>query len=355
MKYLAPAVTGLSLMAGSALAQNIELTEQNFTFSGQKAEFSNLYGKKCISLFRGRAQINDLAFTNGTIEYDVAFDQSRSFVDVHFRSLDQDNAEKVYIRPHQSGNPDANQYTPVYNGLSAWQLYHHGFGSKVNYRFDDWNHVKIKVSGKQGQVFINDMNTPVITINEFLGPVNKGSISFGSSNKNSCYTNIKVTEEQNPLAIAETESKPLPQGLIREWQVSQTFSKDVINGTELQATKVSPLTWTSLEVDRHGMLNMARAEGVTDEKHTAFAKTIIRADKPMTKALELGFSDQATVFLNGKKIYQGDNTFRTRDYRYLGTVGLFDTLYLPLKQGENELMIAVSESFGGWGVTATLK
>ena len=354
MKYLAPAASALALMASSAMAQNIELTEQNFTFSGEKAEFSSMYGKKCISLNRGRAEINDLTFTNGTIEYDVAFDQSRSFVDVHFRSADMDNAEKVYIRPHQSGNPDANQYTPVYHGSSAWQLYHHGFGSKVNYRFDDWNHVKIKVSGKQGQVFINDMTTPVITINEFLGPANSGSISFGSSNKHSCYTNIKVTKEQNPAAIAQVDSKPLPQGLIRSWQVSETFSKDMIIGTELKTSKVAPLAWTPFDVDRHGILNMARAAGPTDQKHTAFAKTVIRADNTMTKALELGFSDQATVYLNGKKIYQGDNTFRSRDYRYLGTVGLFDTLYLPLKKGENELLIAVSESFGGWGLTATL-
>ena len=28
------------------------------------------------------------------------------------------------MRPHQVGNPDAIQYTPVFNGLSAWQLYH---------------------------------------------------------------------------------------------------------------------------------------------------------------------------------------------------------------------------------------
>ena len=37
---------------------------------------------------------------------------------------------------------------------------------------------------------------------------------------------------------------------------------------------------------------------------------------------------------------------------FLGSIGWFDTLYLPLVQGPNEFVVAVSESFGGWGVQA---
>ena len=50
-------------------------------------------------------------------------------------------------------------------------------------------------------------------------------------------------------------------------------------------------------------------------------------------------------------IYKGDNGWRTRDYRYLGTIGLFDGIFLNLKKGENTLLMAVSESFGGWLIT----
>ena len=34
--------------------------------------------------------------------------------------------------------------------------------------------------------------------------------------------------------------------------------------------------------------------------------------------------------------------------------GLFDEVVLPLDRGENELWLAVSEDFGGWGVTLQL-
>jgi hypothetical protein len=33
-------------------------------------------------------------------------------------------------------------------------------------------------------------------------------------------------------------------------------------------------------------------------------------------------------------------------------VGLFDDLYLPLTKGDNELWMAVTENFGGWGIKA---
>jgi hypothetical protein len=51
-------------------------------------------------------------------------------------------------------------------------------------------------------------------------------------------------------------------------------------------------------------------------------------------------------------LYRGDDSYRSRDYRFLGSIGWFDTVYLPLHAGQNELVLAISESFGGWGVQA---
>ena len=45
----------------------------------------------------------------------------------------------------------------------------------------------------------------------------------------------------------------------------------------------------------------------------------------------------------------------SRDYRFLGTIGYFDAVYLQLKKGRNDLWIAVSENFGGWGIKAKLE
>ena len=94
--------------------------------------------------------------------------------------------------------------------------------------------------------------------------------------------------------------------------------------------------------------------GIRDGKNTVFARTELHADRVETRALELGFSDRAVAYLNRRALYRGDDSYRSRDYRFLGSIGYFDTVYLPLEEGENELLVAVSEDFGGWAVQARL-
>ncbi len=79
---------------------------------------------------------------------------------------------------------------------------------------------------------------------------------------------------------------------------------------------------------------------------------MVRSASDAVRALELGFSDRAIVYLNGQPLFRGDDTYRSRDYRFLGSIGWFDTVYLPLRAGENELIVAVSETLGGWGLQA---
>ncbi len=104
--------------------------------------------------------------------------------------------------------------------------------------------------------------------------------------------------------------------------------------------------------DYSGIINLAKVQAPKKEKNSAFAKVTIVSESEQVKLLKFGFSDRAKVYLNNQLVYGGDNTYRSRDYRFLGTLGYFDELYLPLKKGNNELWIAVSENFGGWGIQA---
>lgn len=74
----------------------------------------------------------------------------------------------------------------------------------------------------------------------------------------------------------------------------------------------------------------------------------LRSDRARTVPVRFGFSDRVRVFLDGRPLYAGDDGWDSRDYRFLGTVGLYDTVYLPLQAGDNQLWLAVSETFGGW-------
>jgi hypothetical protein len=91
---------------------------------------------------------------------------------------------------------------------------------------------------------------------------------------------------------------------------------------------------------------------VSEGKDTTFARLTLHSEREQVKRLKFGFSDSVRVYLNDRLLYAGSDVYRSRDYRFLGTVGLFDELYLPLQRGRNELWLAVTETLGGWGVKA---
>jgi len=358
MNYFTKAVISILVVSigyvSPANANNIALNSDNFSVEGKKAEFTNYKGKTSLLLNGASATINDISFINGTIEYDVFVTKQRNFAGVKFRQQDSKNAEEFYIRPHQSGNPDANQYTPIFNGLSAWQLYHEGFAGKVNYNFDGWNHIKIIVSGKQGEVYINDMITPSFVIAEFLRPTESGTISFSSAMNDAYFANVSIVKHEKPQALTAPSkiTKPLLKDYVSKWKISESFSEKKLTKTTLNQQKIEEMHWQSFSVDSYGVLNMARMQEVNETENTAFATFTINSNTAQTKALHFGYSDKVQVYVNNTLVYAGNNRFRSRDYRYLGTIGLFDTVYLPLKTGKNDITFAVSELFGGWGVLA---
>jgi hypothetical protein len=86
-----------------------------------------------------------------------------------------------------------------------------------------------------------------------------------------------------------------------------------------------------------------------------YARTTIVSARRQTKKLSIGYSDDVSVFLNGRIVYRGRSAQRFRDPGFLGIVNLEnDAVYLPLKKGRNELILAVSELTGGWGFICRL-
>ena len=83
-----------------------------------------------------------------------------------------------------------------------------------------------------------------------------------------------------------------------------------------------------------------------------YARTNIESDRDQVKKLDIGYSDDVSVFLNGKILYRGRSAQSFRDPEFLGIVyPENDAVYLPLKKGSNELTLAISE-LGGVGDTS---
>ena len=321
----------------------------------ESAQLSHL-GQSALKLQGGSAILADTEIKNGIVEFDIAVSGERGFAGLMFRVQDTKNFEYFYIRPHQSGKLDANQYTPQFNGVSAWQLYHGPeYGAPVEYRFDEWMHVKAIYAGSRADVYI-DSDEPVLRINNLKRDETSGSIGVNAADFAPAYfASVKVSALADAYELPSTgpSSEEIPAERVMSWQVSEPFAQENLGAViELEEKIRNSQQWTHAKAEASGILNLASVPMQEVGENTRFARLVIDSDQRQSKLLSFGYSDAAKVFVNGVLQYSGDNTYMSRDYRYLGTIGLFDAVVLPLEAGENEILIAVAEAFGGWGVMA---
>jgi hypothetical protein len=80
-------------------------------------------GRGCTAFADGFAiaTARDVESADGTIEVELAVGRERSFHGLVWHLADDANYESFFVRPHQIGNLDAVQYTPVFNHVSAWR------------------------------------------------------------------------------------------------------------------------------------------------------------------------------------------------------------------------------------------
>ena len=356
MKSLA-GLAGLTLCASLVIASEpIPFDSPRWRITAEENRIEQYKGKTSLVLRGGLALIADAEFTDGVIEYFCAFPDGRAFVGATWRVQDAANREEFYIRPHQSGNPDANQYTPVFNGLSAWQLYHgEGYGAPIDYEFDTWIPVKIVVSGDEAEVYIGDLGTPALFIDDLQRETTSGAVGFAVPNFGAArFADFRFETADKPKLKGRVErTRTAPTGTVMRWQVSDPFAEKTLDGSlEISPTHKNNLAWTALKSEPSGLANLSRVNALTREANTVFARVAVISDRAQPKTLAFGYSDRLRLFLDDPLLYTGNNGYRTRDYRYLGTIGYFDAVTVLLHKGRNELWFAVSESFGGWGLQA---
>jgi hypothetical protein len=278
-------------------------------------------------------------------ELDLAVSPQRGFHGLVWRLRDDENFESFFVRPHQAGNDDAIQYTPVFNGVSSWQLYHGpGFWSPVAFPLADWFTIRVVFAGHRAEIFVGDLEEPTLAA-ELRRPPVPGRVGIFVGGPAVHLGRFAYSDE---VAFRGAPPQPVAAlaGAIPRWLVSDAFAESEA------LPDLSARTWTRLDTEPSGLTDLARVNGIRGAANTVLARATIRSGEAQTRRLDFGFSDRAAVYLNGRALYRGDNTYRSRDYRFLGSIGYWDSIYLPLDAGDNELVFAVSEDFGGWGVQA---
>jgi hypothetical protein len=350
----------LFALPGAAEAEVIEFDTSRWEYIGETTKVEEHLGRNSLT---GMALLKEIEFGNGIIEVDVACAGGREFAGIAFRIkpglLNSDrnysDFEQLYLRPHKSGLPDALQYTPVFNGQTCWQLYSGaGFIAEAVIPDNRWFHLKIEISGTQARVFLDNANEPSLVINEFQQGDSKGAIAiYGSYPGQTHFSNFSFESNDN-LRFDSPSGPTEAPGALTRWQISQVFSADSIDNEQSPtAQNLSGIEWQDVLGEPSGLVNISRHR-LLKGKSCVLAKTIIHSDSVRIKKLDFGYSDKVSIFLNGRILFTGDSSFRSRDPLFLGVAGLNDAVYLPLQKGDNELLLMVSESMGGWGFISRL-
>jgi len=362
------------LLASGGLAQTLSLPPDSPRWELEgNAKATEYLGRKCLLLDGGAATVKDFEMRDGVVDVDVAVSGARGFSGFQFRiAADGANAEELYLRPHESGYPDAIQYTPILSTGRNWQIYNGpGFTAGVDIPRNAWFHLRLEVKGAQARLFVQDMEKPALVMDDLKSGIEKGQLALYVLTGATYFSSFEV--RTTPDAKWERHLPPMAPGTLTKWSISPAYDALARNlERPLSADESRAISWQDVEAEPPGFVVLYRYRDAPHPRvsfqsdfskrlepqpgmKVLYARTVIESDRDQMRKLEIGYSDDVSVFLNGAILWRGRSAQAFRDPRFLGIVNPEnDTVYLPLKKGRNELMLAVSELGGGWGFVCRL-
>ncbi len=351
--------------APASVDYNISLSPEKWEFKEGKVEFFDKNGTKSMRIKQGNqgaVLLKDMTFKDGTIEFD--FEPASpmtlgSSPTVYLRGNTQKNdTEILYIRarPNKPTANDGVQYAPILGGVNMWDMYPE-YQAPALFEADKTNHLKMVVSGHQMRVYVNDMNRPTLHILKLEGNSTEGMLALDGG---MVVSNMLVKPDiidDLPGIIAPDLTDHDAQYL-RNW--SLTKPTDLPAGNEVTPANLpKPETFTeTIEAERKGMINLTRKFGGNNTRKVVWLKAKIKVAEYQKNVMQLGFSDDVWVFLNNQMVYLDKNNYLQPPMRKYpeGRISIQNAkVNLNLKQGDNELLIAVANDFYGWGIIARLE
>ena len=339
-----------------------------------QAKPAEYHGRKCLYLDGGAAIPNNIEMRDGVIDVDVATPATRGFFGFQFRIANEGaTSEWVYLRQHKSGLPDAMQYTPVLNTGANWQIYNGpGFTGAVDIPKEEWFHLRLEVTGAQAKLYVKDMDKPALVMTDLKSGVQKGLVALHVLTGATYFSNFEI--RQTTDAPWERHLPSMPPATLTRWALSPSYDALQRNlERPLSAAEIDSIHWQDVEAEPPGFVVIYRYREAPHPRVTfandfskrldpqpgmkvVYARTTITSDRDQVKKLEIGYSDDVSLFLNGQILYRGRSAQNFRDPGFLGIINPEnDAVYLPLKKGRNEVMLALSELGGGWGFICRLQ
>lgn len=345
----------------------LAFSDGGWELDGEETAIETVGEREVLRLETGRAFRRDVRLQDGTIDFEVQVTDRRSFVYLLFRMTSDRDYEEIYLRPHKSTLPDALQYAPVWQGQSSWQLYHGPGGTAAaDLEAGTWIPVRVVLQGRRAAVFVGDLETPALVVPRLAREPRAGYLALRgflprgvSSGPVARYSNVRIRPGHVPAAAASAlaaaeGAPPDPPGTVHAWSVSSSFARP--EEPALQLPDAATLgTMQRVEADPGGLVPLHRHVRLPEgsRQAAAVARVTVTAERAGLRRLDLGFSDEITVFLNGRPLVYEDDSYSFDAPRRQGVVYLGQaTVFLPLEAGDNELAVVVGDRFGGWALMA---
>jgi len=328
--------------------------KENAEFLRQLGFFHGL-----MRLNTGDAALKGISFSDGTIEFDVNT-IGRGAPGIAFRQQDEKNFELVYLRPDPNcpAFRACIQYAPQTHGVLLWDFFPQ-YENRAPLRENGWNHIKMVVSGRRMRVFVNDATSPTLEVGRLEGDAMTGGLRLQGPGT---FANMVIT----PGAVEGLSPEPardpsdVDRGLVRNWRLSPFSAlpngKDPMYDQRPGASQA----WKSISTERGGLANLSREYGVPlhePNRAVAWLKTTISSDRKQAKKVDIGWTREVWVFVNGKLVYADKNFFDSDAARKApdGRCSLENGAFtLPLEAGDNEVAVALANNFFGWGLMLRL-
>jgi hypothetical protein len=316
---------------------------------------------------KGYAELKNTNFSNGTIEFDTKFVGER-ITGITFRQHD-DAADALYFRPSAdcAVSDECIQYMPTAHHLFEWDLYGQ-YQTHAPINPDGWNHIKLVLSGARMNVFINGAHAPTLAIGTLVGGFPDGSIRLHGP---ASYAHLSIAPNVVDGLPAVASSDPTKDDLryVRDWLASKPFvMPSRMDATLQENTGIDPVyssmpkptaSWKPIALDPGGLVNLTRWYGdaqIGPAITGIWLKTTINADHDQIKHVDIGWTREVWVFVNGKLAFQSKNLYGIKSAskepggRLSLTNGSFD---LALQKGANQVVVAIDDNFAGgqqhWG------
>ncbi len=325
-----------------------------------KPEFKEHKGTPAIVFVQeGGVTLNDLTFRNGTVEFDV--DAAAMGAGLAFRMQGLQSLEMLYFRPQPNcaTAPDCVQYAPFAREVLLWDLFPQ-HQAPAPLRQNEWNHVKVVISGRRMNLFVNGATTPTLAVGSLEGDTKDGQLALVGPG---AFANFTVTPEavEGLSAAAAADPTAGDKRLVRQWQLAP--SSELPDGKEPTIADLPKASaeWRGLNAERGGLVNVTRVYGLPTKRpirSVTWLKTSISSKTNQSKKVAIGWSREVWLFANGQQVYADKNLYQPPSARKPpdGRVSLENgSFVLPFKAGDNEIAVALANNFFGWGLILRLE